>query len=126
MPSHIREPWAKALVEEVRGIVHRFNAVEIENPNEGDPLLPVKTVFKCKTDKHGQIDKLKCRVVVRGDLHVPNEIIDSWNPHANYISLRMFLAFCAEHGIFPSQVDFIMAYLQAPMREKVYIQFPSD
>jgi hypothetical protein len=52
--------------------------------------------------------------------------MDSWNPHATWPSLRLFLAFCVKHKIFPSQTDFVMAYLQAKMKEKVYIKFPIE
>ena len=31
---------------------------------------------------------------------------------------------CAYHHIYPEQVDFVMADLQADMRERVFCQFP--
>jgi Reverse transcriptase (RNA-dependent DNA polymerase) len=70
------------------------------------------------------IDKLKCRMVFRGDLYEPTEPEDSWNPFASYQALRMYLALCARYRIFPCQTDWVQAYLQCFMREKVYIKFP--
>jgi hypothetical protein len=125
-PPNIQAAWKKAFVKEVQGIVVTHQAVEPVPQSEPSSIVPVKVVFKCKTNKHGGIDKLKCRIVVRGDLHDPQDPMDSWNPHATWPALRIFLAFCAHHHIFPSQADFEMAYLQAKMREKVYINFPSD
>jgi hypothetical protein len=71
------------------------------------------------------VDKLKCRIVFRGDLYNPQHPMDSWNPHANWLALKLFLAICAKFGMYPSQSDFVMAYLQVPMRgERVFVKFP--
>ena len=32
---------------------------------------------------------------------------------------------CAKFGIFPSQADYVMAYLQVDMKERVFVQLPS-
>ena len=74
-------------------------------------------IFKCKIDELGFIDKLKCHIVFRGDLYDPTTPLDSWNPHADWISIRIFFAFCACHKIFPCQIDFVMAYNQVKMLE---------
>ena len=81
-------------------------------------------LFKCKLDKDGMIDKLKVRAVFRGDLYDPTDPQDSWNPHASFLALKVFLACCARLNIFPAQTDFLLAYLQAKMRERVFVKFP--
>jgi hypothetical protein len=82
-------------------------------------------IFKCKLDKFGKVDKLKCRIVFRGDLYSPTDDIDSWNPHATWTSLKYYLGLCAYYKIYPAQIDFVMAYVQTEMREeKVYVKFP--
>ena len=51
--------------------------------------------------------------------------MDSWNPHASWPSFKLYLALCAEEGVFPSQVDFVQAYVQTPMRgERVFVKCP--
>ena len=50
--------------------------------------------------------------------------MDSWNPHATWPSLQLYLAMCAKFGIFPSQADYVMAYLQVNMKERVFVQLP--
>jgi Reverse transcriptase (RNA-dependent DNA polymerase) len=80
-------------------------------------------VFKCKLDKDGLVDKLKARIVFRGDLYTPTTEIDSWNPHASWVSLMVYLAICARYGMYPSQLDFVMAYVQVAMKERVFIKF---
>ena len=94
------------------------------DPRPEDEIVPVMELFKCKIDKEGMIDKLKARIVFRGDLYDPKDPQDSWNPHALFLALKVFLATCARLGMFPSQTDFILAYLQADMRERVFVKFP--
>ena len=124
MPLRYRKPWVAAFVKEFKGLI-RMNTFKIGNPGPDDPITPVMDIYKCKLDKDGMIDKLKVRIVFRGDLYDPLIPEDSWNPFASYQSLRFFLALCAKFNIFPSQADWVQAYLQCPMKEKkVFIKFP--
>ena len=61
----------------------------------------------------------------QGDLCEPKDPQDPWYPHAQaFLTLKLFLAYTAKNGTFPMQVDFLVAYLQAKMRERVFVQFP--
>jgi hypothetical protein len=120
----VAKVWIKAFVKEIQGILITRRACEIADPGPDDDVVPIMELFKCKLDKDGLIDKVKCRCVFRGDLYDPKDPQDSWNPHASFLALKVFLAICAKMGIFPMQVDFLLAYLQANMRERVFVQFP--
>jgi hypothetical protein len=124
MPTRYREPWTAAFVKEATGLI-KLNSFAIDTPPPDTPITPVMDIYKCKLDEDGMIDKLKCRIVFRGDLYNPSEPEDSWNPFANYMAFRIFLASCAEKNMFPDQTDLIQAYLQCLMRELVYIQLPA-
>lgn len=125
LPPKIKEGWVKAFVKEISGIIKQRNSVKLgEIPGPDDKVIPAMDVYKCKLDKDGFIDKLKCRVVFRGDLYRPHATLDSWNPHADWTSLRIFLAVCARRGIFPAQCDLVQGYLQSKMRERVFVKFP--
>jgi hypothetical protein len=78
-PFPVRAAWTKAFVKELRGLVFTQQAVAIDDPWSDDEVVPVKEIFKCKLDKTGEIDKLKCRIVFRGDLYDPKDPMDSWN-----------------------------------------------
>ena len=39
--------------------------------------------------------------------------------------MAFFLALCARYSIFPVQIDFVMAYVQTPMKERVLVKFPA-
>ena len=48
------------------------------------------------------------------------------SPTADWISIRTFLALCAKLGIFPLQIDLVMAYVQCDMKgEDVFCQMPA-
>ena len=126
MPSDVAKAWIKSFQKEISGIIVQRRACALEDPLPSDPIVPLHTVFRCKITKDGLIDKLKTRVVFRGDLHNPAEPMDPWNPHASFLTLKIFLANCARRGTYPRQVDFLLAYLQADMRERVFIKFPES
>ena len=125
MPAEVAKAWIKSFVKEIKGILITREACEIANPEPTDKVVPVMDVYRCKYDLHGLLDKLKTRVVFRGDLYDPEEPLDPWNPHASFFALKMFMLNCARLGIFPCQVDYTLAYLQSDMRERVFVQFPN-
>ena len=42
----------------------------IEDQNEGEPVTPCMDVYKEKNQSDGSLDKLKWRILVRGDLYI--------------------------------------------------------
>ena len=126
LPLPIAKAWIKSFVKEVSGILVARQACRIEDPGPNDEVVPVMEVYRCKLDQNGMVDKLKCRIVFRGDLYQPAEPQDSWNPHASFLALKVFLALNTYFGIYPVQIDFLLAYLQANMRERVFIRFQEN
>ncbi len=64
--------------------------------HSGETSTPVMEIFKVKTNSDGSLDKLKNRIVVRGDLQSKNITEDKWSPTASFRSVKMFLAHAAE------------------------------
>jgi hypothetical protein len=63
----------------------------LDEMREGESSTPVMEIFKVKINSDGSLDKLKTRIVVRGDLQ--NGVTeDKWSPTASFRSLKMFLA----------------------------------
>ena len=104
-PIATRQPWIQSLVKELKGLVKDRGASKKELPGLNDTVVPVKEVFKCKLDQHGNVDKLKARIIFRGDLYTPTTNINSWNPHATWPALQLYLAVCTKFGMYPSQAD---------------------
>ena len=124
LPTAVRRAWTKAFVKEIKGILIDRQACVVEDPNPDDKIIPIMDIHKAKLDKDGLLERIKTRCVFRGDLFSPKADMDAWNPHASFLALKVMLATCARLGIFPSQTDFVQAYLQADMRERVFVRFP--
>ena len=69
----------------------------IEYQNEGEPITPYMDVYKAKIQADGSLDKLKLRIVVRGDLHIKEMIGDTWSPTVFMRTLKYFLADADKH-----------------------------
>jgi Reverse transcriptase (RNA-dependent DNA polymerase). len=78
---------------------------------------------KLKSD--GTLEKLKCRIVVRGDLQNKQSNEDKWSPTASFRALKMFLGHAARLRVRVRQLDFIGAFLQAKVRSRVFVKLPA-
>ena len=65
--ENIRKPWLKATIKEIKNLNNNQTFL-IEDQNEGEPVTPCMDVYKAKIQSDGIFDKLKLRIVVRGDL----------------------------------------------------------
>ena len=67
LSENIKEPWLKETLKEIKNIINNHTFL-IEDQNEGEPVNPCMDVYKAKIQSDGSLDKLKLRIVVRGDL----------------------------------------------------------
>ncbi len=81
LPSHLRNTWIKALVKEFRGMIKK-GTMKFEPKRDDDKLAPAMDLYKCKFAKDGNIDKLRCRNVYRGNV-ISLQEDDEWNPNAS-------------------------------------------
>ena len=79
-------------------------------------------VYKAKIQYDGSLDKLKLRIVVRGDLQNKEMVGDNWSPTASMRTLKYFLADVAKHKARVHQLDFIGLFLQAKVKNKVFLK----
>ena len=77
-------------------------------------------VYKAKIQSDGSLDKLKSRIVVRGDLHNKEMVGDTWSPTSPMRTLKYFLADAAKHKARVHQLDFIEEFLQAKVKNRVF------
>ena len=64
-------------------------------------------VYKAKIKSDGSLDKLKLRIVVRGDLRNKEMVGDTWSTTSSMSTLKYFLADAAKHNARVHQLDFI-------------------
>ena len=65
---YIKKPWIKASPEDIKNINNNRN-FPFKNPKKGEHITPCMDVYKAKIQSGGSIDKLKLRILVKGDLH---------------------------------------------------------
>ena len=110
----------KTTLKEIQNIINNQTFL-IEDQKEGDPVTPCMNFFNAKTQSYGILDKLKLRIVVRGDLQNKEMVGDTWSPTASMRTLNYFLADAAKNKARVHQLDFIGAFLQAQVKNRVFV-----
>ena len=68
--------------------------------------------LKAKIQSDRSLDKLKLRILVRGDMQNKELVGDTWSPTASMSTLKYFLEYAANHKGRVHQLDFIGSFLQ--------------
>ena len=76
-------------------------------------MTPCMDIYKAKIYFNGSLDKLKMRIVGRGDMKNKELVGDTWLPTAYMSTLKYFLEDAAKHKESVHQLDFIGAFFQA-------------
>ena len=82
-------------------------------------------VYKAEIQSDGILDKLKLRIVVRGDLQNKELVGDTWSPTSSMITLKYFLADATIYKARVHQLYFIVAFLQAKVKNRVFVKLDS-
>ena len=80
------------------------------------------SVYKSKIQSDGSLDRLKLRIVVRGDYQNKEMVGDTWSPTASMRTLKYFLADAEKCKARVHQIDFIGAFLQAKVKNRVFVK----
>ena len=121
LSENISKPWIKATLKEIKNIIKNQTFL-IVNKNEGESVTPCMDVYKAKIQSNGSLYKLKLRIVVRGNLQNKEMVGDTWSPTASMRTLKYFLADASKHIARVHQLDFIGAFLQAKVKNRVFVK----
>ena len=121
LSENIRKSWLKASLKEIKNLINNQTYL-IEDQNEGEPVTPCMDVCKAKIQSDGSLDKLKFIIVVRGDFQNKDIVGDTWSPTASMRTLKYFLADAAKHRARFHQLDFIGAFLQEKVKNRVFFK----
>ena len=83
----------------------------VHGPENVDPVTPCIDVYKAKIQSDGKLDKLKLRIVVRGDLNNKDLIGGNWSPTASMRTLKYLLEDYVKHKAGVHQLDLIVSFL---------------
>ena len=79
-------------------------------------------VYKAKIQSDGSLDKLKLRIVVRGDLQNKELVGDTWSPTASTRNLKYFLEYTTKHKSRVHQLDFIGALFKIKVKKRIFMK----
>ena len=120
LSENIKKARLKATLKEIKNLINNQTFL-IEYQNEGEPVTPCMDVYKAKIQSGGSLDKLKLKILVRGDLQNKEMVGDTWSPTAFVRTLKYFLSDSAKHKARVHQLDFIGAFLQAKVKNRVFV-----
>ena len=63
----IKKPWLKANLKDIKNLTNN-QIFLVEDPKKGEPVTSCMDVYKAKIQSDGSLDKVKLRILVRGDL----------------------------------------------------------
>ena len=111
-------------MKEIKNIINNQN-FPAQEPKKGEPVTPCIDVYKLKIQSDGSLDKLKLRIMVRGDIQNKKLVGDTWSPTASTINFKFFLADAVNHKARVHQLYFIEALLQEKVRNRVFVKLDS-
>ena len=116
-----KDRYYKALEVEMENIFNKGVVRPAVMP-DGEEALDSFTFFRDKFSADGTYEKTKCRHVVRGDRQnwwqYDNTFADTLQPR----HFRTFIALCAAEKFQPFAMDFKSAFLQIPMKERMFLR----
>jgi hypothetical protein len=66
LPPRTKKFWIASFVKELKEVLKK-GTVEHDTPNEDDVIIPVTVKLRVKLTADGLVEKLKTRIVLRGD-----------------------------------------------------------
>lgn len=121
--------WESAMAKEMASLKEK----EVFDPTFDPTTMPAtrspigsKWVFKLKRKANGAIDKYKARLVAQGYNQVHGlDYEETFSPVVRMESIRILFALAARNGLTVYQYDVVVAYLNAVLKEKIYMKLPS-
>jgi hypothetical protein len=95
----------------------------VERPKQN--VVGTKWVFRNKQDEHGVVTRNKSRLMAKGSSQVEGfDFDETFAPVARLESIYILLAYATHHGFKLYQMDIESAFLNGPIKEKVYVEQP--
>lgn len=110
--------------EEIKSIT-KNNTWSLVNLPDNHKSIGVKWVYKTKMNEKGGVDKHKARLVVKGyRQRFGIDYREVFAPVDRLETIQLIIALSAQYGWSIYQMDVKSAFLNGPLKEKVYINQP--
>ena len=88
----------------------------------GRKAIPIKWVFKQKTNAEGKVCRYKARLVCKGFMQREGiDFVEAFAPVAKFQSIRCLVAIAAYYVLKLEQMDVVTAFLNPDVEEEIYI-----
>jgi hypothetical protein len=115
--------WVLAMQEEINNF--KRNEVWSLVPCPKQNVVGTKWVFGNKQDEHKVVTRNKARLVAKGYAQVAClDYEETFAPVARLESIRILLAYAAQHSFKLFQMDMKSPFLNGPIKEEVYVEQP--
>jgi hypothetical protein len=123
-----REEFKKAMEKEVHDQMENgnFSIIKRQAVPKGKTILPAVWQMKRKRDiLTREIKKYKARLNIDGSRMRYGEHYDlTYSPVASWTSVKLLLALALVHNWHTTQLDYVLAYPQAPVEREIYMEIP--
>ena len=124
MDSPYRAQWMDAMTSELQSFKENSVMTPVGRAPAGAKVYSTRGVCTAKPQPDGSVKSFKFRIVARGFEQTAEEAGDTYAPTGSLTIFRSILAYANSEGLQVDQMDFKTAFLQAPLKEEVYITLP--
>lgn len=118
-----RHDFKLAMDKEIASLEAKHTWEEVDTPQDGSSVIPLKWVWTHKLDTDNNLKRFKARICVRGDLQ-PDVDEDLYASAGAYRTFRILMAMIAAFDLECHQVDVANAFLNAELDSTVYVACP--
>jgi Reverse transcriptase (RNA-dependent DNA polymerase) len=123
-----REQFKEAMIKEVKDQIDNGNFVVVKRSTvlKDEPVMPTMWQMKRKRDiKMREVKKWKARLNIDGSKMVQGvHYEESYSPVATWNSIRTMLILVAQYQWHTVQIDYVLAFPQAPIERTLYMEIP--
>jgi hypothetical protein len=123
-----KEHWMKSIQDEVDSLVSNGTLEVMKRPHHPVKALPIKYVFKIKTNKEGKVERYKTRFTAMGNLQDQDmDYEETFAPVVRQSSVRILLSLAAQNNYPVHQMDVDTAFLYGTLAEEdepVFLKLP--
>jgi hypothetical protein len=125
MSNEEQHKWYDAMDAELKALHERdcFEVVSISEA-QGRQVVPCTWALRKKRLPDGSLLKYKARLCLRGDQMHEVDQEDGYSPVVDWATIRMMLTISVKYSLHATQVDFNNAFVQAPLKEPMYMSLP--
>lgn len=119
-----RDKWEEAIEKELGSLDDR-HVFTITILPQGRKALDCRWVLTVKRNELNQIIKYKARLVIKGFLQIEGiDYNETFAPTVRYKSIKYLLAIAAQEDLEIKQMDFDTAFLNAELKESIFMKVP--